>query len=86
MTEKFNQELYARMKAKKNEPLSRIGQRRLRVVEKDKEQELMEKGSSTPTLDEGRLASLGISIKEVVLPTKKWKTGGKEKEKIGSSV
>ena len=46
----------------------------------------MEKGSSTPTLDEGRPASPDISIKEVVLPTKKWKTGDKEKEKIGSSV
>ena len=37
MTTKFNQEMYARMKAKKNEPLSNIGQRRLKVVEKDKE-------------------------------------------------
>ena len=86
MTTKFNQELYARMKAKKNEPLSNIGQRRLKVVEKDKEQELTEKGLSSPTLDEGRPASPDISIKEVVLPTKKWKMGDKEKEKIGSSV
>ena len=86
MTTKFNQELYARMKAKKNEPLSNIGQRRLKVVEKDKEQELMEKGLSTPTLDEGHPASPDISIKEVILPTKKWKMGDKEKEKIGSRV
>ena len=59
------------MKAKKNEPFSSIGQRRLKVVEKDNEQELKEKGSSTPTLDEGRPASPGISVKEVILPTKK---------------
>ena len=56
MTTKFNQELYAKIKAKKNKPLSSIGAWRLRVVEKEKEKEVTEKGSSTPTLDEGRPA------------------------------
>jgi len=50
MTTKFNQELYAKIKAKKNEPLSSISMRRLRVVEKEKEKEVVEKGLSTPTL------------------------------------
>ena len=53
MTTKFDQKLYAKIKAKKNEPLSSIGTRRLRVVEKEKEKEVTEKISSTPTLDEG---------------------------------
>ena len=53
MTTKFNQEFYTRIKAKKNEPLSNIGQRRLRVVEKEKENEVTENGLSTPALDEG---------------------------------
>ena len=34
MTTKFNQEMYARMKAKKNEPLSSLGKKVVRVVEK----------------------------------------------------
>ena len=86
MTTKFNQELYAWMKAKKNEPLSSIGQRRLRVVEKDKEKELVEKGLSTSTLDERRLTSPSVSIEKVVPSTKKWKTGDKGNEKIGSNI
>lgn len=43
MTTKFNQEFYARIKAKKNESLSSIGQRRLMVVEKEKEKEVTKK-------------------------------------------
>ena len=73
------------MKAKKNESLSSIGQRRLRVVEKEKEKEAAEKGSSTPTLDEGRAASPGISIEEVAPLAKKRKTGSKGKEKVRTS-
>ena len=53
MMTKFNQELYDCIKVKKNEPLSSIGQRRVRVVEK----EVAEKGSSTPVPEEGQTAS-----------------------------
>ena len=53
MTTKFYQEFYAQIKAKKNEPLSSIGQWRLRVVENEKEKEVTKKGSSTLALDEG---------------------------------
>ena len=53
MTTKFNKEMYKKIKEKKNEPLSNIGQRRLRITdkEKEKEKETVEKGSSTPALD-----------------------------------
>ena len=78
--------MYARIKGKKNEPLSSIGQRRLRVTDKEKEKETVERGSSTPTLDEGRAASPGVSIEEVVLPLRRRKMGNKGKEKIGFSV
>lgn len=47
MTTKFNQELYAKIKTKKNEPLSNIDTQRLRVVKKEKEKEVTEKGLST---------------------------------------
>ena len=86
MTTKFKQEMYARIKGKKNKPLSSIGQRRLRVTDKEKEKETVERGSSTPTLDEGRAASPGVSIEEVVLPLRRRKMGDKGKEKIGISV
>ena len=69
MTTKFNQELYARIKAKKNEPFFNIDQRRVRVVEKEKE--VTDKGSSTPASEEGRVASLTISIEEIIPPSKK---------------
>ena len=73
MTTKFNKDMYAKIKGKKNEPLSSIGQRRLKIIdkEKEKEKESIERGSSTPNLDEGRATSLTISIEEVVPPTKK---------------
>ena len=87
MTTKFNKDMYAKIKGKKNEPLSSIGQKTLRITdkEKEKEKEVAERGSSTPTLDEGRTASLAISIEEVLAP-KRRKTGDKGKEKVGSSV
>ena len=90
MKTKFNKDIYAKVKGKKNEPLSNIGQRRLKIVdkekEKEKEKESIERGSSTPTLDEGRVASPALSIEEVVPPTKRWKAGDKGKEKIDSNV
>ena len=88
MTTKFNKEMYVKIKGKKNEPLSNIGQRRLRNTNKEKEQEkeMVERGLSTPTLDESQVVSPGISIEEVIPPSMKRKTGGKGKEKMGSSV
>ena len=55
-------------------------------MEKEKEKEVMKKGSSTPTLDKGRTASPGVSIKEVIPHTKKCKTRDKGKEKVGASI
>ena len=85
---KFNKDMYAKVKGKKNEPLSSIGQIMLKIVdkEKEKEKESIERGLSTPTLEEGRVASLALSIKEVDLSSKKRKTGDKRKEKVGSNI
>ena len=60
--------------------------RRLRVVEKEKEKEVKKKRSSTPTLDEGRVTSPGVSIEEIVPRGKKHKTGDKGKKKVGASI
>ena len=49
---------------------------------------MVERVSSTPALDldEGQAASSGVSIKEVVRPSKKRKTGDEGKEKVGCNV
>ena len=92
MTSKFNKEMYRKIKEKKNEPLSSIGQRKLRFMDKEKEKErkkeIVERGSSTPVLEleEGQAASPSVSVKEVARPLKKYKVGSKGKEKVGSSV
>ena len=75
MTSKFNKEMYKKIKEKKNEPLSNIGQRKLRFTdrEKEREKEMVERGSSTPALDleEGQAALPGVSVEEVARPLKK---------------
>ena len=90
MTTKFNKEMYKKIKEKKNEPFSHIGQKRLRITdkEKEKEKEVVKRGLSTPALDldEGQAAFPGISVEEVAHPSKKQKVVNKGKEKIGSSV
>ena len=92
MTSKFNKEMYKKIKEKKNEPFSSIGQKKLRFTdkekEKEKEKEMVERGSSTPILElvDGQEASPGISVEEVARPFKRQKLGSKGKEKVGSSV
>ena len=56
------------------------------MVEKEKEKEGVEKGSSIPTLDEGHAPSPGISIEEIIPCGKKRKIGDKGKEKVGASI
>ena len=77
MTTKFNQEMYACIKAKKNESLSSIGQQKVRVVEKG----VVEKGLATPILEEGRATSPAVSIEEVTPCPKKRRMGTKGKRK-----
>ena len=84
MITKFNQEFYARIKAKKNEPFSCIGQHKLRVVENEKE--TAKKCFSTPILDEGRVASPTLSVEEIPPCHKRRKMNDKGKEKIGGSI
>ena len=82
MTSKFNKEMYKKIKEKKNEPLSSIGQKKLRFTdkekEKEKEKEMVERGLSTPILElDGQEASPGVSVEEVARPLKRLKVGGK---------
>lgn len=56
------------------------------VIKKEKDKRVTEKSSSTSTLDEGRVASPGLSVEEITPRAKKRKTGDKGKEKVGASV
>ena len=88
MTSKFNKEMCKNIREKKNEPLSNIGQKKIRFTDKEKEKEMVERGSSTPILElvDGQEASPGVSVEEVARPFKRQKLGSKRKEKVGSSI
>lgn len=70
------------MKTKKKEPLSSIGQKRPRVAE----EEVVKKASHVLVLQEPRVESPTVSLKEITPCHKKDKSGDKEKDKIGASV
>ena len=55
MTTKFNQSMYARMRAKKNEPLSSLGAKTVRVMEKGGP--ITAATPSTPDTEAMRMAS-----------------------------
>ena len=63
-----------------------LNKRRVRVVEKEKEKEVIEKGSSTPIPEEGQVASLADSVEEIIPRLKKRRTRDKEKEKVRASI
>ena len=79
MMTKFNQEMYARMKAKKNKPLSSLGKKVVWVVEN--------RTSITPVpsvLEVTRTASPTTFLEELTPRPKRQRTLAKEKEKVGS--
>ena len=83
MTTKFEQDMYVWIKAKKNEPLSSINQKRLRVTGK----EVVETMSSVLTLPEPRVASPTVSLEELTpLHLKKSGSGDKGKGKIDATI
>ena len=53
MTSKFNKEMYKKIRENKSGPFSSIGQKKLRFTdkEKEKEKEMVKRGSSTPILE-----------------------------------
>lgn len=79
MTTKFNQELYTKMGAKKNEPLSKLRKRVVRVVEKGTPIIL-----ATSILEATRIASSTTSVEEITPWTKKPRLADKGKEKTSS--
>ena len=90
MTTKFNKDMYAKMRAKKDEPLSNIGKKIIRVTGKGPS--VVPPADATPIVSgvEGaRVASPATSVEEISTPSSKrprLSAKDKEKEKVGSSI
>ena len=86
MTTKFNKDMYAKMRSKKDEPLSNLGKKAVRVTRKGPA--LNPLSSVTPIVsatETTRTASTTTSIEEIpTLGSKRPCVTGKEKEKVNS--
>ena len=79
MKTKFNQSMDARMRAKKNEPLSNLGAKNVKVT--DKGASVTFATLATPGIETARTASPTTSIEEIPPQQKRQRIGDKEKEK-----
>ena len=86
MTTKFNKDMYAKMKSKKDEPLSSIEKKGVHVIGKGPS--AIPVASVTPIISGAetvRTTSLAISVEEILTPSlKRQRISGKEKEKADS--
>ena len=79
MTTKFNPDMYVKMRSKKNEPLSNLGKRTMRVVEKG-----ISVTPAAPNTKPMKIASLATSVEEITPIRKKPRVANKGKEKADS--
>ena len=77
MTTKFNKDMYARMRSKKDEPLSAIGAKTVRVMERGGP--ISSALPSTPTLGTVGTASPTPSVEELTPQHKRPRIGDKQK-------
>ena len=82
MTMKFNKDMYAWMKSKKDEPLFAIGAKSIRVTKRGTP--ILAALPSTPTLTTVGIASPTPSVEELTPQHKKPRTGDKRKKKADS--
>ena len=82
MTTKFNKDMYARMRGKKDEPLSAIGTKSVRIT--DRGVPILSALPSSPTLAPARGASPTPSVEEVPPRNIRLRAGEKQKEKVVS--
>ena len=82
MTMKFNKDMYARMRSKKDEPLSAIGAKSIHVTKRGTP--ILAALSSIPTLTTVGIASPTPSVEELTPRHKKPRTGDKQKKKADS--
>ena len=79
MTTKFNQGMYAKMKAKKNEPISNLGKRTMCIMEKG-----VLVTPPAPVTEPTRTASPATLMEEITPFSKRQRMADKGKEKATS--
>ena len=82
MTKKFNKDMYARMRNKKDEPLSALGTKSVHIT--DRGAPILAALPSSPTSIPARVASPTPSIEELTPHNKRLRVGEKQKEKVDS--
>ena len=82
ITTKFNKDMYARMRGKKDEPLSALGTKSVRIT--DRGVPILAALPSSPTSAPARSASPTPSVEEVPPRNKRLRVGEKQKEKVNS--
>ena len=82
MTTKFNKDMYARMKGKKDKPLFAIGTKSVCIT--DRGVPILSALPSSPTSAPARSASPTLSVEEVPPRNKRLRAGEKQKEKVDS--
>ena len=82
MTIKFNKDMYARMRGKKDEPLSALWTKSVRIT--DRGVPILAALPSSPTSTLARGASPTPSVEEVPPRNKRLRAGEKQKEKVNS--
>ena len=82
MMKKFNKDMYARMKGKKDKPLFAIGTKSVRIT--DRGVPILSALPSSPTSTPARGTSPTPSVEEVPPRNKRLRVGEKQKEKVDS--
>ena len=82
MTTKFNKDMYARMRNKKDEPLSAIGTKFVRIT--DRGTPILAALPSSPTSVPAGTASPTPSVEELTPHNKRLRVGDKQKERVDS--
>ena len=82
MTTKFNKDMYARIRGKKDEPLSALGTKSVRIT--DRGVLILAALPSSPTSAPTKVASPTPLVEELPPRNKRLKVGEKQKEKVDS--
>ena len=84
MTTKFNKDMYARMRNKKDEPLSAIRTKSVRIT--DRGTPILAALPSSPTSVPTGVASPTPSVEELTPRNKRLRVGEKQKEKVDTRL
>ena len=82
MMTKFNKDMYARMRSKKDEPLSALGTKSVRIT--DRGVLILAVLPFSPTSAPARVASPTLLVEELPPRNKRLRVGEKQKEKVDS--